>query len=320
MSYNNDIKKKTNNQNNNMTSQPPFIITPEIKKWIKNGDFKKHILNEKNISITEKFINKIFKTYNLDHKVKNLENFQQSMIHVSYLDKDAINEKTAKMLLDIEPIENPDEAMELQQACYDRFEFMGDRCIDFAVARYLFLRYPEADSGFLTVAKQKIVQKKSLSKLSKKMGLQKYAVIARNMELENARETNEALSEDIFESFMCALSFEISKDKFEEFIFNIIEKEIDIPSLMFNNDDYKSKLMNKFHELNWENPIYVEEYADNGSKIFKYSVKNINGKTLGSGKGKTKAIAQQAAAKKALVEIIENNEDNENDYYGELSE
>ena len=89
---------------------------------------------------------------------------------------------------------------------------------------------------------------------------------------------------------------------------------------MYNNEDYKSKLMNKFHELNWDNPIYIEDFADNIAKSFKYSVKNINGKLLGTGRGKTKAIAQQLAAKKALHQIIEINETDENDYYGELSD
>jgi ribonuclease-3 len=303
------------------TNNTQFVITSEIKQWIKNGTFKKHILNEKNIPITEKFINNIFKTYNFKHKVKKLENYQHAMIHISYLDKDSINEKTASMLWNLEPI-NPDledDAMELEKSCYDRFEFLGDRAIDYSVSQYLYLRYPEQNSGYLTIAKQKIVQKKSLAKLSRKLNLVKYAVIARNMELENARDTNDALAEDLFESFMCAVSLEVSKDQFEQFMINIIDAEIDIPSLMYNNDDYMSKLISEFHAKNFGNPVRTVIFSDNVNKIFKYSIAKSDGTILGIGKAKTKAEAQQLAAKKALISISEKNNNSDDDYYGEVS-
>ena len=323
--------KKTDLKNNLYTNNimdyknnSQFVMTPKIKQWIKNGEFKNHILNEKNIPITEKFINNIFKTYDFDHKVKKLKNYQQAMIHVSYLDKDSINEKTAKMLLDLDPIDLDDDdlenVMQLQKTCYDRYEFLGDRAIDYAVSRYLYERYPDQNSGYLTIAKQKIVQKKSLAKMSRKMGLIKYAVIARNMELENARETNDALAEDLFESFMCAVSEEVSKDDFEQFIINIIETEKDIPSLMYNNDDYMSQLIAKFHLLNWQNPVRNEIYSDNVNKIFKYSISKNDGTVLGIGKAKTKKQAQQVAAKNALIAITEKTNDGGDDYYGEESE
>ena len=66
--------------NNSMSTNNNNNI--DIKTWIKSGDFKKHILNEKNIYITEKFINKIFKRYKFNHKVKNLKNFQRAMVIV----------------------------------------------------------------------------------------------------------------------------------------------------------------------------------------------------------------------------------------------
>ena len=228
------------------------------------------------------------------------------------------------MLLDIEPIDNNliDDVFQLQKKCYDRYEFLGDRVFDYAVSRYLYIRYPEQNSGYLTIAKQKIVQKKSLAKISRKIGLVKYAIIARNMELENARDTNDTLAEDIFEAFICAIFEEVTKDQFEELIFNIIEIETDIPSLMYNNDDYMSRLITLFHQLNMGNPRKVEEYSDNINKIFKYSIKTADGsKTLGCGTAKTKALAQQQAAKKAYLLLTKKPDTDtniEDDYYGEI--
>jgi hypothetical protein len=42
------------------------------------------ILNEKNVLITKKFINNIFKSYNIDFKITNLKLYQIAMTHISY--------------------------------------------------------------------------------------------------------------------------------------------------------------------------------------------------------------------------------------------
>ena len=71
----------------------------------KDDNFKLHMLNEKNVKITKTFINDIFKKYDISHRVKNLENFQLAMVHISYVNKQTITEKTAKLLKNIDPID-----------------------------------------------------------------------------------------------------------------------------------------------------------------------------------------------------------------------
>lgn len=300
------------------------------KSWYKNGDFKLHILNEKNIRITKKFIESIFKKYNLTHKVKNLENFQIAMVHISYMNRSSITEKTARILKDTPPITDSAliNVMPLQEKGYGRLEYKGDAIIHNILADYLFERYPNENEGFLTTLRTKLEKSETLSKLSKILGLHKYAVVARNIDYDDGRNTNTHLTEDLFESFFGALSLELDYNKCKDFLISIIEKELDMAEMIYIDDNYKNQLMQYFHKMKWSEPKYHEKMAQkdatNGSEkhMFSMCVKNPNGVILGVGTGNNKTKAEQDAAKNALLSlgVINDNAENLSDYYGELSE
>jgi len=296
--------------------------------WFKNKDFKYHMINEKNKLITTSFINKIFKNYNLKHKVINLENFQEAMVHISYLERTTITEKTAKILKKVIPISDTDmkTAIKLRTKCYNRLEFLGDAVIHHTLAYYLFHRYENQDQGFLTKLRTKLEKAETLSNLSKKLGLHDYAIIARNIEQSNGRILDVHLTEDIFEAFIGALSEEISHEKCRDFIISIIEKEIDIAELLLYDDNYKDKLMQYFHKQKWKDPKYYEDESQQKSieigcqeiRSFTVYIKTVEGKILGKGTGNTKIKAEQNAAYNALIglNVLNNNDSNNSDYYG----
>jgi len=311
-------------------------IDSSIKSWFKNGDFKLHILNEKNILITTEFIEKTLKKYGLRHKVKNLELFQTAMIHVSYMNRTNIIEKTARLLKDIPPIDDPKKALPLQDTSYGRLEYLGDAVIHHAIADYLYDRYSGEDEGFLTKLRTKLEKAEALSELSKKLGFHKYAIIARNVEIAGGRLSNTHLTEDIFESFFGALSLEQSYENCRDLFIKIVETEIDIAELIYNDDNYKDRLMRYCHKIKWPEPKYFEDTnTSNGGRDkdtndpniprnFTMYTKNPSGKIIGIGEGSSIKKAEQEAAKSALVAlgVIKENdsEDQGDDYYGEASD
>lgn len=308
-----------------MANHNIYTELTQSKTWFKDGDFKLHILNDKNKPITADFLNGIFKKYGLKHKVKYLKNFQNAMIHISYLNRTSITDKTAKILKDIPPIDNPELAMPLQTQSYDRLEFLGDTEIHSALTRYLFKRYKKEDEGFLTTLRTKLEKGETLSKLSIILGLNEYAVIAKNIELANGRIDNYKMNEDIFEAFIGALSLEVSTKKCRKFIINIIEKHIDIAELNSLNDNYKEQLMQKYHKLKWSEPKYYDcstnEQKESDQKSYTMCVKTPTGEIAGVGSGITKSKAEQIAAMNALYALGFLKDDDENsDYYGEVSE
>jgi dsRNA-specific ribonuclease len=294
--------------------------------WFKNGDFRNHILNENNIPLTEDIVNNIFKKYNFDHQVKYLSNFQIALTHVSYLKKSVIKEKTALILKDIEPISesNKKRAMPLQQRDYNTFEYQGDAVIHLALTEYLYNRYPNSDQGFLTKLRTKLEKAEMLSYLAKQLGLHKYVVIARNMEYSQARYNDVHLTEDIFEAFICALSFEESYDNCKEFITSVIEKEIDFAEIISCDDNYKEKIMHYFHKMKLKDPEYIESKlsqknsADAINQTIIVNLQTHEGKIIGTGSGNTKSKADQSAAYNALINLgVIKNKTERDSFYGE---
>jgi len=303
-----------------MSEQPCF----------KDGDFKNHIINEKNIPITKEFIEKLFKKYDFNHKVKYLDNFQLAMIHISYINR-PLTEKTAILLKDVLPISSKDKpnAMPLKKKDYGRLEYLGDAVIHCILAEYLYDRYPDQDEGFLTNLRAKLEKADTLSKLSIKVGLHKYAVVARNIEQSNGRMTNTHLTEDIFEAFFGALMLESSYDKCKKLFISIFEQEIDIAEMINTDDNYKDKLMQYFHKMKLGEPKYIEDISKQKTfkegcqeiRSFTTYVKDNNNRILGNGSGDSKIKSQQNAAHSALLTLkVIKDEESGSDYYGEESD
>ncbi len=58
----------------------------------------------------------------------------------------------------------------------ERLEFLGDAVIETVVSDYIFIEYPEADEGFLTKLRSKIVSRQSLNGLAVKIGLDQHVI------------------------------------------------------------------------------------------------------------------------------------------------
>ena len=70
---------------------------------------------------------------------------------------------------------------------YERLEFLGDSVLGTIISCHLFATYPDANEGYLTQMKSKIVNRKNLNKLGTELGLTKYL----------QKDVNTSLSENI---------------------------------------------------------------------------------------------------------------------------
>ena len=288
-------------------------------RMFKNGDFKMHILNEKNMYVTEQYINNILSNYNIKHTVRKLNNFQIALTHISYLNTSVISDKTANLLKNVPPIasEHLQNVVPLLQRDYNLFEYYGDSLIHFIITKYLYIRYPGQDCGFLTRFRTKLEKAQTLSFLSKKLGLHKYVMIARNLEYNLSREQDVHLTEDIFEAFVWALYLEASFTICYDFVIAVFEQELDFAELLCVDDNYKEKLMQYFHKLklNESNKCtlkYIEADSKKTTSNNCYNQEIIvrvynEDVYLGIGKGNTKNKAEQAAAHDALTKLADIN-------------
>lgn len=292
---------------------------------LENKDPALYILNEKNEMITREYIEGLLKRYGIEHKVKNIENYKKAMTHISYLRHDIEYYKTNKMVKyifgkEMEEIKDTKNVIGLQERSYERLEFKGDAVIHHILGDYLYERYENEDEGFMTKLRTKIENSNTLASFTKIIGLNKYILISRHMEKSGSREKNLHMLEDVFESFMGALSIEAEYEKCYKFFVRLIEQEIDFASLLHTENNFKDILLQYFHKQKWQDPKYGT-YDISGAehkKIFTIYVKCIknptdDGEIVGVGAGTSKKVGEQEAARQALIyyEIIKEEEEEE---------
>lgn len=282
----------------------------------KEIDVNMYILNVKNKYITKKAIENILKKYNINHKIKDLNNFQLAMTPTSYIIDSPENVRLLKIINEkgLVPITNAEKnkAIPLQKNSYQRLEFLGDSVIHLILAKYLFTRYFFENEGFMTRLRTKIENDVVLSKFAKLLELQEYILIPHHLEVIGGRENNYKILEDVFEAFIGALFLETdsSIEICTTLFIGLLEKEIDFSSLICNETNYKDTLLQYYHKMRWNDPEYgfagVEE-KDN-KKIFKMYVKgntikskNVEWNVIGVGASNSKKKGEQEAAKQALI-------------------
>lgn len=289
------------------------------------SQYENHVLNEKNKFINKDIINNIFSENGLKHKVKKMENFQLAMIHKSYLTSVQINDKIIKIMKEITPLDQKFKSITipLQENSYESLEFLGDAVIHLVLAKYLYTRYENKDPGFLTVLRTKIEKGETLNKLSRNIGLNEYAIFARNIEIAGGRYNNVNIMEDIFEAFIGALSLETTFENCEFFLKKILDKYIDFADMINTEDNYKEMLMQYYHKLGFKTtPFYklLETIEDKPRKKFIMGAFDPDKNIIGKGTAISKTIATQLAAKNALIKfnVIKNNEDSSDDEIYEI--
>jgi ribonuclease-3 len=303
----------------------------EEEKPIEN--LEHYIMNDKNIYITEKFIKRIFDKFGLKIKINNLSIYQNAMVHKSYLKRDMnyspkLDSKTDKLIKEnnILPqvIKDP---FPLQDRSYDVLEFSGDSIIRCILTIYLTSRYPDENEGFLTRLRSRIEDYVTLPKLATSIGLNKYIIIGRYLEVLGYRKYGDKILEDAFEAFFGAIIKDTgSFDLCQSLLIKLIEAELDFSDLISTENNFKALLLKHYHKMKWNDPeygvipqkagtknhycIYVKGFVQDGD--------NYIWTNVATGQGSTKKIGQQQAAKAALIYYKIISDDYENDENEEI--
>lgn len=182
---------------------------------------------------------------------------------------------------------------------YERYEFLGDSVLNLIVAKYIFDRYPNEEEGYLTRIRTKLVNGKTLSFLAKKINLNEFIIISKNVESINGR-NNDRILEDVFEAFLCSIHRDLGYKYAENFLLRVIDKFIDF-NMLEKDDNYKDILLRKCQQSLQINPCYelISTTGPSHKKIFT-SVVVINGKKYSTGFGTTKKESEQIASKNTL--------------------
>lgn len=185
----------------------------------------------------------------------------------------------------------------------ERLEFLGDAVLDTILSDYLFEKFPDANEGFMTKIRSRIVNREILNHLAISMGIDK--ILVSNV---SSNSSTRNLYGDALEALIGALfvdkGFKKTKNLFIKRVFN---KYLDLSQIVDTDTDYKSLVFEwiQKHKTNLTFE-YKEEYDFKLKKSVFSATLLINKEEFGRGQGASKKEAEQEAAGKAWAKLKEN--------------
>ncbi|WP_125704396.1 ribonuclease III [Lacticaseibacillus daqingensis] len=184
----------------------------------------------------------------------------------------------------------------------ERLEFLGDAVLELTVSDYLYRHFPDLPEGKLTRMRAAIVQTKSFSAFSQEAHFDQYVKLGKGEENAGARQ-RKTLLEDLFEAFNGALYLDQGREANIRFAEQVIFPKIAAGQFAANMD-HKTALQ-EYVQQNGEVLIAYHLMSEVGpahDRQFQVDV-TVDGQVLGSGIGKNKKAAEQAAAADALTRL-----------------
>jgi ribonuclease-3 len=182
----------------------------------------------------------------------------------------------------------------------ERLEFLGDAVLELAVTDYLFNNFIEPE-GTLTSWRAALVRTESIGEAGDKLGYEPLLRMSRGEKQGTDRARQQILANS-FEALIGAIYLERGYKDAEKFIQDTIISTLDHILESGSWRDPKSHLQEVSQREDSATPQYrvLEEVGPDHDKVFTLGV-YVNNELMGKGSGHSKQIAQQKAAKAALI-------------------
>jgi ribonuclease-3 len=217
----------------------------------------------------------------IGYKFNNIKILEESLTHSSYSNEDKAYNKVNN----------------------ERLEFLGDAVLSISVSRYIFDEFPDYPEGDLTKLRAQVVCEDTLSLVAANLNLGKYLLLGKGEESSGGRERKSILA-DAVEAVIAAIYLDGGYKQAEKFVLNNLTEYIKLAVKGKIITDFKSYLQEYYQSKSQSCKIrYVvtKEEGPDHDKVFHVNVM-VNKNVAGKGVGKNKKIAEQNAAKDALIQ------------------
>lgn len=193
----------------------------------------------------------------------------------------------------------------LHEACgeggdYQRLEFLGDAVLGMLLADLLYLHYPEWDEGRLSQLRSRLAGQDVLADRARKLGIGNFILLGRGEEQTVGREKDSILA-DVLEAVLAAIYRDSGLEAARSLVLRLFDDLAAAPQTLLLARDSKSELQEYLSAHDYSPPDYqlLEETGPPHNRQFSFQIL-VAGRLIGEGAGKSKKIAQQAAAAGAL--------------------
>jgi ribonuclease-3 len=217
----------------------------------------------------------------LQYSPRDRELFVQALLHRSY------HQKTHEVSLSNE-----------------RMEFLGDSVLNLIVGEYLYTTFPAANEGELTKIRSRLVNKHALATYAGTLQLSEYILMSQSA-AQTVGKGMETIEADAFEAVVAALYLDGGYPAAKAFVERQIVHAMKSGAVMTADDNYKSMLLEYAQAKGLGVPRYVivKEEGPDHDRRFTIDVL-LNTEPKGSGSGRNKKEAEQAAAHDALQNLL----------------
>lgn len=186
----------------------------------------------------------------------------------------------------------------------ERLEFLGDAVLELVVTDYLFKNYTEPE-GVLTSWRAALVCTESIGAAGELLGYEPLIRMSRGEKKGSARARQQILA-NAFEALIGSIYLERGYEDAASFIGKHILSKLEGILKEGSWRDPKSHLQEVSQRIDNETPQYrvLDETGPDHDKIFMLGV-FVGNKLMGEGSGPSKQVAQQQAARAALVAYAE---------------
>lgn len=181
----------------------------------------------------------------------------------------------------------------------ERLEFLGDAILDAIVGDIVYCHFEGKREGFLTNTRSKIVQRDTLNKVAKEIGLNE--LIQSSITPHTSH--NSYMGGNAFEALVGAVYLDRGYKYCMRFMQDRILKDyIDINKMAYKEVNFKSKLIewSQKNRVNASFELVEQNQEESGSPVFISRVL-VEGIEIGTGKGYSKKESQQNAAKESMA-------------------
>lgn len=181
----------------------------------------------------------------------------------------------------------------------ERLEFLGDSLIGAAAAKLLFERFPEAREGELTRRRADLVCERALAAIAATLELGPLLRLGRGEERTGGRDKPRLLASAL-EACIAAVQVDAGTEAALRVARELLVAQIEhlAPGAL----DFKSRLQEREQAAGRASPRYELSGTEGPehARVFRVVARRDEGKVLGEGEGRSKAEAEQAAARAAL--------------------
>jgi len=179
-------------------------------------------------------------------------------------------------------------------------EFLGDAVLSLAISDLLMRGFPDAREGDLSKMRASLVNAEELAQKARRLDLGRWLELGKGEERSGGRQKEKILAAG-YEALLGAVyldaGYEAARQVVEAHFAEHLERDPEAPG----HRDYKTRLQELTQRLYREMPVYTlaAEHGPDHEKEFVVELA-VAGRVLGRGVGRSKKLAEQAAAMEAL--------------------